>query len=182
VRRAGLVVLSASALGVLLLAAACQRKKVEIPVNVNLANKVALRGVRLYYESSRMRLIAEARSIPLPESPAAAIPVVVRELIKGPVAQTSLRLFPGDTVVRGAYLLPEGTVVVDLGGPTLTQGWETGSHQELMAIASLAQTVTSNFAEARRVRIVINGTQAETLAGHLSLSRSFEATPSLVEQ
>jgi hypothetical protein len=179
---AGLAALSASAMVVLLLTAACDPTKVEIPVNVNVANKVALRGVRLYYESPRMRLTAEPRSIPLPGSPAAAIPVVVRELIKGPAAPTSLRLFPGDTVVRGAYLLPEGTVVVDLGGPTLTQGWETGSHQELMAIASLAQTVTSNFAQARRVRIVINGTQAETLAGHLSLSRSFEAIPSLVER
>ncbi|HKR62508.1 MAG TPA: GerMN domain-containing protein [Thermoanaerobaculia bacterium] len=168
------------ALAALALAGACKKKN-EIAANVNAANKVALRMVRLYYESPRMLLIAEPRNIPLPESPAAAIPVVVRELIKGPAAATSFRLFPSDTVVRGAYLLPGGTVIVDLGGPTLVQGWGTGSHQELMAVASLAQTVTSNFSEARRVRIVVNGTPAETLGGHVSLARSFESDTTLVE-
>jgi spore germination protein GerM len=164
----------------LVLAGAC-KKKSEVAPNVNAANKVALRMVRLYFESSNMLLTGEQRNIPLPESPAAAIPVVVRELIKGPAAQTSLRLFPSDTVVRGAYLLPGGTVVVDLGGPTLTQGWGTGSHQELMAIASLTQTVTANFADARRVRVVVNGTPAETLGGHIGLARSFAPDPSRVE-
>ena len=97
--------------------------------------------VRLYYESPQMLLVAESRNVALPESVPAAVPVVVRELLKGPVMPTSLRLFPADTVVRGAYLLPGGTAIVDLGGPTLTQGWGTGSHQELMAIYSLVQTV-----------------------------------------
>jgi sporulation and spore germination protein len=181
VKRACVVALTASALAVLLLAGAC-KKKSETPANVNAANKVAVRDIRLFYESAQMLLVAEPRKIPLPESSAAAIPVVVRELMKGPAAQTSLRLFPSDAEVRGAYLLPGGTVIVDLGGPTLTQGWGTGSHQELMAIASLAQTVTTNFAEARRVRIVLNGAPAETLAGHIALSRSFEAMNALVEQ
>jgi hypothetical protein len=169
-----------AALAVLVLVGACKKKN-EVAPNVNAANKVALRMVRLYFESASMLLTAEQRNIPLPESPAAAIPVVVRELIKGPAAQTSLRLFPSDTVVRGAYLLPGGTVVVDLGGPTLTQGWGTGSHQELMAIASLAQTVTANFADARRLRLVVNGTPAETLGGHIGLARSFTPDPSRVE-
>lgn len=169
-----------AALATLLLAGACKKKN-EVAPNVNAANKVALRVVRLYFESSNMLLIAEQRNIPLPESPAAAIPVVVRELIKGPAAQTSLRLFPSDAVVRGAYLLPGGTVVVDLGGPTLSQGWGTGTHTELMAIASLTQTLTANFADARRVRIVVNGAPAETLAGHIGLARSFAPDPTRVE-
>ena len=169
-----------AALAALVVAGAC-KKKTELPPNVNAANKVALRVVRLYFESANMLLIAEPRNIPLPESPAAAIPVVVRELVKGPAAQTSLRLFPSDTVVRGTYLLPGGTVIVDLGGPTLTQGWGTGSHQELMAIASVTQTVTANFADARRVRIVVNGTPTGTLGGHIGLARSFAPDPSRVE-
>jgi spore germination protein GerM len=168
------------ALAMLVAGAGC-RKNVVVPPNVNAANKVAPRLVRLYFESPRMLLVAEPRNIPLPESPAAAIPVVVRELIKGPAAETSLRLFPADTRVRGAYLLPGGTVVVDLGGPTLTQGWGTGAHQELMAISSLAQTVTANFADARRVRLVINGTPADTLGGHIELARSFAPDPNQVE-
>lgn len=155
----------------LLVALACSRKK---PLTSNLAveNKVAVRQVSLYYESPDMVLVPETRNVALPGDPAAAIPVVVQELLKGPSNPSVPRLFPADAVVRAAYLLPDGNVLVDLGGETLTQGWSTGSHQELMAIYSLVQTVTSNFAEAKRVRILLNGAPAETLGGHISLAHS----------
>lgn len=168
------------ALAMLLAASAC-RKKNETPANLNAANKVAVRRVVLFYESPQMLLAGEPRNVALPESAPAAIPVVIRELLKGPAVPATPRLFPADTVVRGAYLLPEGTVVVDLGGKTLTEGWGTGSHQELMAIYSLVQSVTTNFADAKRVRIVVNGTPAETLAGHVSLAKSLGPVPSLVD-
>ena len=175
-KRAVVVVLLAA-----VVAGGC-RKKPPANANLNAANKVAVRLVRLYFESPGMLLVPEARNIALPESPAAAMPMVVRELLKGPaVANGPLRLFPADTVLRGAYLLPGGTVVVDLGGTTLSQGWGTGSHQELMAVYSLVQTLTANFADARRVRIVVNGSPAETLAGHVSLSRSLVPLQSLVD-
>lgn len=164
----------------LLLAGACKPKP-ETPANLNAANKVAVRMVRLYYESAQMLLAAETRNVALPESTVAAVPVVVRELVKGPVMPTSLRLFPADTVVRGAYLLPGGTAIVDLGGATLTQGWGAGSHQELMAVYSLVQTVTANFPEAKSVRVLVNGAPAETLGGHIWVARSLVPQPKLVD-
>lgn len=163
----------------LALTLACRKEK---PLTANLIeeNKVAVRPVALYFESSNMLLAAERRDVALPENPAAAVPVVMRELMKGSVNTSVPRLFPADTVVRAAYLLPEGTVLVDLGGPTLTEGWATGTHQELMAVHSVVQTAVANFSGARRVRILLNGTPAETLGGHLSLSRPFVPVPSLV--
>lgn len=173
--------LAVGALALLVVTAACKPKK-ETPANLNAANKVSVRQVRLYFESPRMLLAAEPRNIALPESPAAALPVVVRELMKGPAAGSALgRLFPADTVVRGTYLLPGGTVIVDLGGNTLTQGWGTGSHQELMAVYSLVQSLTANFIDARRVRVLINGTPAETLGGHILLTKSLTPLPGVVE-
>ena len=167
-------------LALLLIAAACSKKN-NIAANINAANRVAVRPVRLFYESDQMMLVAETRNIALPESPAAAIPVVARELMKGPATPLGARLFPPDTVVRGAYLLPGGTVIVDLGGATLTQGWGAGSHHELMAANSLVETLTVNFADARRVRVIINGAPAETLAGHVSLARSLSPMPQFVD-
>ena len=167
------------ALAIAMVAGAC-RKKENAAANLAAQNRVAVREVQLFYESPQMFLVPETRSIALPESSPAALPIVVRELLKGPT-RGLLRLFPQDTVMRGAYLLPGGTVVVDLGGVTLTQGWGTGSHQELMAAYSLAQTLGSNFADARRVRIVINGGPAETLGGHVSLLRSLEPRRDLLD-
>lgn len=157
--------------------AGCGRKKPPLTTNLNVENKVEVRPVSLYFESPDMLLVAEHRNVPLPENPAGAVPMVVRELLKGSANPATPRLFPADIVLRGAYLLPDGTVFVDLGGQTLTDGWNTGTHQELMAIQSLVQTMTANFQQAHRVRILINGAPAETLGGHVSLSRSFGVAP-----
>ena len=172
--------MAVTALAIVFIAGAC-RKKESADANLNAQNRVAVRSVRLFYESPQMLLVGEARNIALPESTAAALPIVIRELMKGPATPAALRLFPQDTVVRGTYLLPGGTVIVDLGGTTLTNGWGTGSHQELMAAYSLAQTVSANFTEGRRVRILVNGGPAETLGGHVSLAKSLEPMPALVD-
>ena len=163
----------------LVLLVACNR---QAPLTRNLAveNKVAVRTVTLYYESQDLLLAPEKRDLPLPENPAAALDLVMRELVKGSANAAVPKLLPDDTTVRGAYLLPDGTAFVDLGGPTLSQGWTTGSHQELMAIYSVVQTVTANFPEARRVRMLVNGEPAETLAGHVSLNRALTPMPSVV--
>ena len=155
----------------LLIGIACKRQQ-PLSRNLNVENKVAMRTVSLYYESPELVLAPEQRNLLLPENPAAALDVVMRELLKGSASAAVPRLLPADTIVRGAYLLPDGTAFIDLGGPTLTQGWTTGSHQELMAIYSVVQTVTANFPDAKRVRVLVNGEPAETLAGHVSLSRA----------
>ena len=168
------------ALAIALLAVAACRKSQPLSPNLNVANKVAPRIVLLYYESPDMLLVPERRNIPLPENPAGALSLVVRELFKGSVNPAVPRAFPPDTIVRGAYLLPDGTAFIDLGGPTLTQGWGTGSHEELMAVYSVVQTVMTNFPEAKRVRLLVNGEPAETLAGHISLAKALTPNSSLV--
>jgi germination protein M len=168
-------------IAVLLLAASVACKKQEpLSRNLNVENKVAMRTVSLYYESPDLLLAPERRDLPLPENPAGALDLVMRELVKGSANTAVPRLLPPDTVIRGAYLLPDGTAFVDLGGLTLTQGWATGSHQELMAVYSVVETVTANFPEAKRVRVLVNGEPAETLGGHVSLSRALSPMPSIV--
>jgi hypothetical protein len=167
-------------LALIVVATSACKKPPQLTRNLNVENKVAMRTVLLYYESPDQLLAPEQRALPLPENPAAAMDVVLRELMKGSVNASVPRLFPADTVIRGAYLLPDGTAFVDLGGPTLSHGWTTGSHQELMAVYSVVQTVTANFSEAQKVRMLVNGEPAETLAGHISLNRSFGPVPSMV--
>lgn len=164
----------AVAIAILALAGACRRKA---PLTANLAreNKVAMRPVTLFFERADMLLGGEQRSLALPENPAGAISVVVRELVK------SSPVFPRDSAVRATFLLPDGTAFVDLGGVTLTQGWGTGSHEELMAVYSIVSTVTTNFPEAKRVRILVNGEPVDTLAGHISLRQALTPMPSLVK-
>lgn len=170
---------AAAAFVLLAIAGGCRRKPEA--VNLNAQNRVAVRPAHLYYESPRMLLARETRNIPLPENVAGALAGVMRELVKGPANPTLGRLLPADTVVRGVYLLPEGTAIIDFGGPTLTAGWPTGSHQELMAVFSVVQTAAENFREVQRVRILVNGTPAETLGGHIALDRPLRPLAAVVE-
>jgi len=163
----------AVATALLALAGGC-RKKPPLTANLEKENKVEVRPVTLFYERSDMFLGGVQRNLPLAENHAAAIKDVMKELVK------SSPVFPRDSAVRAAFLLPDGTAFVDLGGPTLTAGWGTGSHEELMAVYSIVSTVTTNFPEAKRVRILVNGEPAETLAGHVSLRQSLVPMPSLV--
>jgi len=165
VRRA--VVLS---LAILVIAGGCKKKGLTPDPNVE--NKVEVRPVTLFFEGPEMLLVRETRNVGLPENPGGALSVVARELLKGSSNAGVPPIFPRDTVVRATFLLPDGTAFIDLGGATLTQGWGTGSHEELMAVYSVVQTVTTNFPDAKRVRILVNDEPAETLAGHVNLSRA----------
>lgn len=169
-----------TALAIALLAVVACRKRQPLSPNLNLENKVAPRIVLLYYESPELQLVGERRNVALPENPAGALSIVVRELFKGSANPSVPRGFPADTIVRGAYFLPDGTAFVDLGGPTLTQGWGAGSHEELMAVYAVVQTVMTNFPEAKRVRLLVNGEPAETLAGHISLAKPLTPVTGLV--
>lgn len=157
-------------LAILAIAGGCKKK--ELTPNLNLENKVAVRPVTLFFEGPEMLLVRETRNVALPENPAGALSIVARELMKGSANAGVPHIFPRDTVVRSTFLLPDGTAFIDLGGPTLSQGWGTGSHEELMAVYSVVQTVTTNFPQAKRVRILVNDEPAETLAGHVNLSRA----------
>ena len=157
-------------LAILAIAGGCKKK--PLSANLNVENKVAVRPVTLFFEGPDMLLVRETRNVALPENPAGALSVVARELLKGSANAGVPHIFPRDTVVRATFLLPDGTAFVDLGGNTLAQGWGTGSHEELMAVYSVVQTVTTNFPEAKRVRILVNDEPAETLAGHINLSRA----------
>jgi hypothetical protein len=176
VRRATLAALAA----LLVVALACRKEKAP-GAAADAENRVAVRAIQLFYESPDLVLVPETRSVALPENAAGALSGTIRELLKGSANASIPRLFPPDTILRGAYLLPDGTALVDIGGPTLSAGWTTGTHQELMAAYSVVETVMRNFNGARRVRLLVNGEATETLAGHLSLRRALTPNPSLVD-
>ena len=157
-------------LAILIIASGCKKK--PLSQNLNAENKVEVRPVTLFFEGPELLLVRETRNVGLPENPAGALSIVTRELLKGSSNAGVPPIFPRDTVVRATFLLPDGTAFIDLGGNTLTQGWGTGSHEELMAVYSVVQTVTTNFPDAKRVRILVNDEPAETLAGHVNLSRA----------
>ena len=97
-------------LAVLAIAGGCKKK--ELTANLNKENKAEVRPVTLFFEGPEMLLVREIRNIALPEKPAGALSVVARELLKGSANAGVPHIFPRDTVVRAAFLLPDGTAFV----------------------------------------------------------------------
>ncbi len=167
-------------LGVVVLVLSCQPEPNEPAARVATEVVREPREVVLYFESSKLRLEPEKRSMELPDKDYEAAGPLLQALLRGSEDPDVPRTFPDDAVVLAVYFLPQGLVVVDLGGPTLSQGWNTGSHTEMMAVYSLIQTLVSNFDGVSSVRILISGQPAQTLAGHIAIDHFLRPNPSLV--
>lgn len=167
----------------LLITTACHRKpKGTSAQDIALANKVSSRAVSLFFESPDSTLAPESRTLPLPENEGAALGVVIKELLKGSANTAVPPLFPPGVELRASYLLPDGTAIIDLGGPALVSQWSMGTHGELMAVYGIVQTLCSNFTGVRRVRILVNGQPTETLAGHVEIDRPLVPLSSLIRR
>lgn len=83
--------------------------------------------------------------------------------------------------LRALYLDPSGTAVLDLGlrSPDRKE-LRASVGGELLALYALVNTVTQNIPEVRQVRIIMDGREAQTLAGHIDLSTSFAKRTDLV--
>ena len=83
--------------------------------------------------------------------------------------------------IRELFLETSGTAYVDL-SPVQQNGVKASAWEELLAIYSMVNTLTQNFEEIKQVRFLLEGKEAQTLAGHIDLSRKFDKRMDLVKQ
>jgi spore germination protein GerM len=114
------------------------------------------------------KLQPEERDIPKPAGAGAALKAIFVELQRGPARTDLVPSLPDKIQLRNAFLLPEGEVVLDL---AVDSSLSFGSDEELTIVASIVDTVLQNVAETRSVRILVNGEPAESLGGHVDLTR-----------
>ena len=125
--------------------------------------------VTLFFPNSTDgKLQPEERDIPRPSGGGAYLKALFDELHKGPHRPELLPALPGKMALRNAFLIPEGTAVLDL---AVDSSLAFGSDEELTIVASLVDTTLQNVADTTRVRILVNGEPAETLGGHVDLTR-----------
>ncbi len=96
---------------------------------------------------------------------------VLNMLIAGPPAP-ELRTLPADATLLEFYLLDDGTAIADFSGE-LSTGTPSGILSERRAADSIARTLEANVPGLARLKILIHGQEAETLAGHLDLTGTF---------
>lgn len=86
------------------------------------------------------------------------------------------RTLPADATVLGFYILPDGTAIADF-SDALASETPSGILSEEMAVNSIARTLENNVQTLHRLKILIHGQEAETLAGHVDLTGFFDLNP-----
>jgi spore germination protein GerM len=144
-------------------------------------DNAALKKVKLFFLSETDGLLhAEEREIvssPIPEQEALR---VVEELIKGS-SQGLISPLPAEARVRQVYLTKEGTAYVDF-SREFSDRHPSGSSAEIDTVYCLVNSLAYNFKSVKRIFILVNGDEKETLSGHISLTKAFLPNYSMVAQ
>jgi len=104
----------------------------------------------------------------------------VEELIKG--SQNGyLSPLPSQAKLRELFLTEEGVAYVDFSKDFQVEN-PSGSTAEISTIYSIVNSLTYNFKSIKKVFILIEGGEKETLGGHINLSRPFFPQYSLIAE
>ena len=127
-----------------------------------------VRVTLFFSDSNEGKLHPEERDIPKPAEPGAFLRALFEELARGPSRPGLIGVLPPRIQLRNGFLMPSGEVVLDL---AVDSSLSFGSADELSIVSSLVDTTLQNVANTQSVRILINGEPAESLGGHVDLTR-----------
>jgi spore germination protein GerM len=77
------------------------------------------------------------------------------------------------------FITKEGVAYVDFGREIMDK-FSYGSSSELSAIYAVVDTLTFNFKSVKKVAILVEGAEKETLGGHVDLKQPFLPDYSIV--
>ncbi len=161
---------------VLLQPLACGRDKKgankdAVAIEVLYTGKEAKRKILLYFPSlDKPGLISASAEIYQTASALNQAKQVLRLLLSGPLPKGAARPLE-DGALREVFLDGEGLAVLDLRREAL-QNHPGGTTAEYATIASLFRSLTANFKEVSRMRVLVDGALVESLIGHFDLSGS----------
>jgi spore germination protein GerM len=143
------------------------------------AEPAAKRTVTLFFLSDDDELLhGESRDIVAGPTAAAEAEATLAELLKGSTADLIAPL-PGETRLRQVFVGADGVATVDF-SKDIMEKYSYGSTSELAAVYAVVDTLAYNFKAIKKVSIVVEGAERETLGGHIDLTRPFLPDYSLV--
>jgi len=99
---------------------------------------------------------------------------VLRTLMSQYLKPDSLHPIGAGAEIRQVYLIGEDTAIVDT-NTAFAEAHPSGVLAEELTVASLVVTLNANDSKVARVKILVNGQERDTLAGHADLRRFYEA-------
>lgn len=123
-------------------------------------------------------LAGESRRIESVEDKTAFYAEIVKAVIDGPESDLE-PTFPAETELLALYAAPDKTVFVDLSADAASRH-PRGVRSELLSVYSIVNTLVLNCRDIQAVKILVDGNETETLAGHVDITRPLKARILLV--
>jgi Sporulation and spore germination len=118
-------------------------------------------------------VLARGASIPLPQGRQERAQEVLQALLNRYLEEDSSHPLAPGSEIRNVYLVDPGMAVIDVNS-ALANGHRSGILVEELTIVSLVQTLSTNVPGINRVKILVDGKERETLAGHADLSTTYD--------
>jgi hypothetical protein len=177
-----MAVLLAAVLGMSVYALHIRKNAASVPVTVTDKRPIAppvagpTEQVTLFVahdEDGSLR--AEGARIPLPSGRQQRAEELLRALLTIYLDKSSPHALASGADVRSVFLIDPGVAVVDLNA-ALADGHRSGMLVEELTVTSLIHTLSANIPGILRVKILIDGKERDTLAGHADLSDFYDVT------
>ncbi len=137
--------------------------------------------VLLYFSDREEKyLVGEKREIPKRDKMDEEAKETIIELIKGPKGKL-IPTLPLRTKLLALRVNDKGVAEVNF-NKALSQDHPGGSSAEMMSVYSIVNSLTLNFPQIKKVKILIDGETEETIAGHLSLDQAISPKPDLIRR
>ena len=112
-------------------------------------------------------------SLPLSSERQRRAAELLRALLNIYSAKDSPHPLPSTAEVHSVFFVDPGLVVVDVNS-ALADGHTSGVLAEELTVTSFVQTLTANQSGILRVKILVDGKERSTLAGHADLSGTYD--------
>ena len=120
-------------------------------------------------------LRAESARIPLPSGRQQRAEELLRALVSLYVDKASPHLLGAGSEIRSVFLVDPGVAVIDLNS-AFADTHRSGVLVEELTVTSLIHTISTNTPGILRVKILVDGKDRVTLAGHADLSSFYDVT------
>ena len=120
-------------------------------------------------------LHAQAAEIPMPSGRQERAEELLRALLAIYLDKNSPHVLGSGAEVRSVFLVDPGVAVIDLNS-AFADTHRSGVLVEELTVASLIHTISANTPGILKVRILVDGKERDTLAGHADLSSYYDVS------
>ena len=115
------------------------------------------------------RLRKQSLTVPVSDNQQERAQEILRQLLALYQAKNSSHPLTTNAEIRNVYLVQSGVAVVDVNA-AFADGQTSGILAEELTIVSFVETLAVNMPNVTGVKIVVDGKERETLAGHVDIS------------